>query len=158
MKYSQGVLIGRFQPLHKGHIAVIEFALEHCEKLLVFIGSAQEEKTERNPYSYLQRERMLRAVFGERIQIAPLIDIHVGDNPIWWAFVMDQAKKQGITPDVFFGGGEEKHKKWLEECGVASLSYSREILPISSTMVRKALKEGDPAYKDWVDPRVLPLL
>ena len=35
----RGLVIGRFMPLHAGHIALIQFAAAHCEELIVIVTS-----------------------------------------------------------------------------------------------------------------------
>lgn len=44
-KFDYGVFIGRFQPLHIGHEAVIRSALEKVDTLIVLIGSARQART-----------------------------------------------------------------------------------------------------------------
>ena len=63
MKY--GVFIGRFQPLHEGHARVIETAMQHCQKLIVLIGSAGSARTLRNPWTWTERAQMIEARFPE---------------------------------------------------------------------------------------------
>ena len=38
-KYQFGIYIGRFQPLHLGHLQTIKFALEQTEQLILILGS-----------------------------------------------------------------------------------------------------------------------
>ena len=47
--YDVGLIVGRFQTLHKGHEKLIETGLMLCDRLLILIGSSQECGTERNP-------------------------------------------------------------------------------------------------------------
>ena len=54
-----GILIGRFQPLHKGHVNAIEFARNNSERLFVIVGSAEKSNQERNPFSFEERKRMI---------------------------------------------------------------------------------------------------
>lgn len=39
-RYKKGLVIGRFQPFHKGHTYLILKSLEFCEKIVIAIGSA----------------------------------------------------------------------------------------------------------------------
>ncbi|KAF0812914.1 Bifunctional NMN adenylyltransferase/Nudix hydrolase [Andreprevotia sp. IGB-42] len=55
------VFIGRFQPVHLGHLKVIEAALAHADKLIVICGSARQAVSPRNPFTQAEREAMLRA-------------------------------------------------------------------------------------------------
>ena len=56
------LFIGRFQPLHKGHLAALRHISKRAKKILVVIGSSQEKKTEKNPFSARERLAMMRAV------------------------------------------------------------------------------------------------
>ena len=42
MNMRIGILVGRFQPLHKGHIEAIEFAKNNSDKLYIIVGSAEK--------------------------------------------------------------------------------------------------------------------
>lgn len=54
------LFIGRFQPFHNGHLDAIFQILEHgYKKIIIGIGSAQEELTKKNPFSYYERETMI---------------------------------------------------------------------------------------------------
>lgn len=79
MSKGIGVYIGRFQPLHLGHVDVIEQALERFNKLIILIGSTNYGPTLRNPFSYEERLEQFRLVFlneiaSGKIVIAPLRD------------------------------------------------------------------------------------
>ena len=41
MKKLRGILIGRMQPVHNGHIQVIESILDEVDEIIIGIGSAQ---------------------------------------------------------------------------------------------------------------------
>jgi HTH-type transcriptional repressor of NAD biosynthesis genes len=41
---KNGLIIGKFHPLHKGHLALIEFAAGQCQQLLVVICAEKSEK------------------------------------------------------------------------------------------------------------------
>ncbi len=43
MKNNLGFLIGRFQPFHKGHLNLLNTALDLSDKVIVFIGSSSEK-------------------------------------------------------------------------------------------------------------------
>jgi len=57
---TTALFIGRFQPFHNGHLAVIKDLLHHYDHVNIVIGSAQEERTEQNPFSDDEREEMIR--------------------------------------------------------------------------------------------------
>ena len=45
--FKYGIIVGRFQHIHKGHQKLIEIGLRLCDKLLIFIGSANQENSAR---------------------------------------------------------------------------------------------------------------
>lgn len=42
--YDFTVFIGRFQPFHHGHLAVVREGLNQADKMIVLIGSAQSQE------------------------------------------------------------------------------------------------------------------
>lgn len=73
-------IIGRFQPFHNGHLDLVLKALEaNTDDLTIFIGSAQESRTDRNPFTYFERYVMIREALQDeelyhRVNISPLFD------------------------------------------------------------------------------------
>ena len=60
------IVLGRFQPFHKGHAAMVSAALEHLEMnsegtLRICIGSSEAEESLENPWTANEREQMIRA-------------------------------------------------------------------------------------------------
>lgn len=56
----RGLLVGRYQPFHKGHLEVLNDALRKCDELIIGIGSAQESHTLENPFTSGERIEMIR--------------------------------------------------------------------------------------------------
>lgn len=106
-----GVFIGRFQPLHVGHEHVISHALERVNRLIVLIGSANVARDPRNPFTYAEREAMLRCAFRHemaegRLIVAPLDD-HLYSDTAW----VTQAQRvvRGIVLDHGNHHGFQNH-------------------------------------------------
>lgn len=59
------VFIGRFQPVHIGHIEVIRTALSKAKYVAVLIGSSNQPRTSKNPWTYLEREDMIMEALAE---------------------------------------------------------------------------------------------
>ena len=55
-----GVILSRCQPLHKGHIDMINKALKENDKVLFIIGSANKYSTIRNPFNINMRIKMYK--------------------------------------------------------------------------------------------------
>lgn len=113
--YKTCLLVGRFQPFHIGHFKMIQKALQLAETVLVFVGSAQESKTKRNPFSYEERRLMISNSFNtNRLIIKPFFDIKAGDNSIWGEYVLESAKKElGNYPELYLSGSEIIRNSWF---------------------------------------------
>jgi nicotinamide-nucleotide adenylyltransferase len=79
----KGLLIGRFQPFHKGHLHIIKKILKEVDELSIVIGSSQYKDTRENPLSSDEREVMIsRALKEERLtgfQVYKVPDINKDD-------------------------------------------------------------------------------
>ena len=99
-----GLLIGRFQPFHLGHLDAVLFGLSRTENLFIGIGSSNKSNENRNPFSAKERREMITSSIEpsmiERIKIFDIPD--VGDHEKW-AFEIDK-----IVPkyDVVFTNDE----------------------------------------------------
>lgn len=60
--YDLAVVIGRFQPLHNGHLALFERAIDIAHYQMVLIGSSFIARNIKNPFSFEERETF---VFNE---------------------------------------------------------------------------------------------
>ncbi len=64
-----GVIIGRFQPIHMGHVSLFKKALsENLDYLYVFVGSAYSPVTFKNPFDFSQRQLMIEELYNSYIQ------------------------------------------------------------------------------------------
>lgn len=89
------VFIGRFQPFHLAHQAVIAEALQRSKTVIILLGSSQPERTIKNMFSLAERKYMIRHAFSvadqSRIQLAGLIDVY---NDEKWTVMVKQAVKE----------------------------------------------------------------
>jgi len=58
---KHGLLVGRFQPFHNGHLHAVKFALKKVDMLWIAIGSAQKSHEENNPFTAGERLAMIKA-------------------------------------------------------------------------------------------------
>jgi len=54
-----GLLIGRFQPFHLGHLDAVLFGLARTENLFICIGSSNKSNERKNPFSVEERREMV---------------------------------------------------------------------------------------------------
>ena len=80
-----GLLIGRFQPFHLGHLDAVLFGLSRTENLFIGIGSSNKSNERRNPFSAEERREMItlsiEPSITDRIKIFDIPD--VGDHEKW---------------------------------------------------------------------------
>ena len=65
LEYEHLVCIGRFQPLHNGHLAVLQHALTLARRIVIVLGSANKPRSPRNPFTESERHEMILAALGE---------------------------------------------------------------------------------------------
>lgn len=87
--HNAAVLIGRFQPFHNGHLALLREALAAAPLCVVVIGSAFHARSPRHPFSWQERAEMVRLALPEaeraRLRFVPVRDHH--DDARWQAAV-----------------------------------------------------------------------
>lgn len=166
MKY--GVILARFQPVHKGHIALINKACNENDKVLLLVGSA-DKFNERNPIPLDFRVEMLEKSLEERglrdkCIIKPFNDLtSESDNSIDWGFyiyanVIDIIKQSDFT--IYYSDGYEIITTWFpgyilkEFVSLSLLARSKVENGVSATKVRKAIMVGDPELEKMVPESV----
>jgi nicotinamide-nucleotide adenylyltransferase len=86
---NRALFVGRFQPFHNGHLAVVRKLLAKHDEVIVIIGSAEESISSKNPFTAGERMEMVRSCFNEhelgRLIIVPLRDIN--NNSLWVSHV-----------------------------------------------------------------------
>jgi nicotinamide-nucleotide adenylyltransferase len=85
-----GLLIGRFQPFHLGHLDALRFALSKVDRLWIGLGSSNKPLQKNNPFSAEERKEMILSSIDEsmksRIQIYFIPDL---ENHIKWIELID---------------------------------------------------------------------
>ena len=80
-----GLLIGRFQPFHLGHLEAISFGLSQVENLWICIGSSNKSNEMKNPFTADERKEMILSSIdkkiAEKIKIYYIPD--VADHSKW---------------------------------------------------------------------------
>lgn len=91
MQKIRGILIGRMQPVHNGHMEVINQILKEVDEIIIGIGSAQLSHELKDPFTAGERVVMLSQALAERdvdpsrYYIIPMQDINF--NAIWASHV-----------------------------------------------------------------------
>jgi bifunctional NMN adenylyltransferase/nudix hydrolase len=94
--YDLAVFIGRFQPVHTGHMQVIKLALNSAHNVLILPGSANEARSHRNPWTYDERKLMISNNLSiddlKRVIFMPLEDSAYNDTQ-WIKSVQDKVSQ-----------------------------------------------------------------
>ena len=140
MKFMRGLYIGRFQPYHLGHQAVLEKIAKEVEEIVIVIGSAQESHTPENPFTGGERMEMIYAALSEsdlreRCIVTPLQDIK--RNSVWASHL------QSMVPhfDVVYSNNPLV-VQLIGEAGIPIRKppmYQRDLY--SGTAIRKLMRE-----------------
>ena len=154
--YRLGILVGRFQTLHRGHEMIIDKAVELCDEVGIFIGSSQESGTNKNPYTYELRKELLENVYGDRVKIWPLPDAGLGNVPAWGDYVLAHVKERfGRFPDLLVSGKEGRRIDWFDNAADLAISelYVPKSIDISGTQMRELfLKDDRKTWEQYVNP------
>jgi len=176
-KYDYGVFIGRFSPVHNGHVKVMMEALEQCDYLIVVIGSDNIARNTRNPFTASEREMLIRTAtnFDQRILITSASD-YPYNEPKWLAGIQ-RAVEDVIaehSPGVTFSNpGWRDYKfnialagmykdetsyylnsfpQWSNSIAIQPGTFEGEVL--SATGIRNKLFNGELSYDKTMDDRV----
>ena len=146
----------RLQPLHRGHELVIETMLARADRVIVAIGSIQAQDG-RNPYSFAKRKEMVRALYGDRVEVVGLSDIGAPTPRIWAEYVLSQIAQEGLpTPTAYYCGAEDAF--WFEGVlPVYSIDRQAAGEGISATQIRADLQAGR-SVADRLSAAVLALI
>ncbi len=149
----RALIFGRFQPFHKGHLAIVEWAMDRgFEEIVFLVGMASENYTPRNPFTAGERIEMIRLSLRDRgipleraitatirtletsigsvyyvLSYVPRVDAILTRNPVISKIFLD-AGINVVEPPVFNRG------EWRGE------------------RIRELIARGDPAWKDAVTP------
>ena len=154
---TRGMIHGRFQPFHNGHLEYLKGAAGRCDEVFVGITNPDPSRIrpeasdplrhlpESNPYSYVARLMMVKAAASEagldlaRVHVIPF---PVNEPELWPAYVPDDVV-QFIR--LFSDWGGTKLDR-LREAGydVVILDEGAE-KEISGVEVRAAIRDGG----DW---------
>lgn len=148
MRYDLAVCIGRFEPVHTGHMAVFARALREAPNLLILIGSAGAARSVRNPWTFAEREIMLRAALGEdaaRATIRPLVD-HLYNDTAWVAEVQAHVADMGLAEGAqvaLVGHHKDSTSAYLDTFPQWSAVEAEAVPMQSATELRRHLFAGD---------------
>lgn len=142
------VFIGRFQPFHLAHMQTIQIALENSQNIILALGSAQDERNIKNPFSASEREQMILSNFSEidqkRIHFVHVIDVY---NDVKWVKLVKSLVADIVSPADkvgLIGHFKDDSSYYLElfpEWEMLQLDSLKDA--ISATPLREAYYQGE---------------
>jgi nicotinamide-nucleotide adenylyltransferase len=154
MLIRYGMVHGRFQPFHCGHLEYTLAALRRCEHLFIGITNAdpslilpeeadpERHKPEANVFTFFERQWMIRATLVDvgvdlsRISVVPF-PIH---HPERWRFYCPLEATQFIR--LFSAWGKEKLRRFQETGWSVAVLGNGASKEVSGSEVRRRLIEG----------------
>lgn len=140
-----GVFIGRFQPIHDGHIAALKQAASRCHRLLILVGSADACRSIKNPWTFQERKDAIRVKLRDlkNITILPLNDYPYSDAQ-WISDVRETVASQACADITLFGHFKEgnDYLRWFPDWKFQDLQAT---VHLNATTVRNRMfTERDP--------------
>lgn len=156
--FKTGIIVGRFQHIHRGHEKLINIGLELSDKLLIFIGSANESNTIRNPFDYELRKKLITKIYSEEIKSGKIIIQGVNDitnpsdlTPLWGKHLLNEASIYlGKKPELLiYGKDKDVNKCFLQEDmeNITEVYVDRKSLKVSGTHLRECILNGE--FENW---------
>ena len=141
-RYARGLLIGRFQPFHLGHLHAVHHALSKADHLLIGIGSSNRSMEQDNPFTAEERRGMiqgsLESQVRERTSIHMIPDLH--NHKRWVEMIQGRLPafdavftNDPVTRSLYLQRGTHVH-------GIPFLDRPA----LSGTAIRSSMRAGRP--------------
>lgn len=140
-KTKNGVFIGRFQPIHAGHIHAIGVATSQVKELLLLVGSANQCRSIKNPWSYQERKAMIIAKLHSHqinnVKVIPLNDYPYSDSQ-WITDVRSTVEHFTTETPILFGHEKEgnDYLSWFNGWEFRSIASE---IKVNATQIRQRL-------------------
>ena len=148
-KFNKGLIVMRGQPLHNGHKSLIDLMLKECKKSYIILGSIQESRTEKNPFTFEERKQMIKNVYGSSVFVDGMEDMP-NNNEAWLDGIM---KKIDGYPDAYYCG-DNINGDYFKVGNIVLRMLPRDkqegFSKISATKIRELIREKNNFWKCFV--------
>jgi nicotinamide-nucleotide adenylyltransferase len=142
-----GLLVGRFQPFHLGHLFAVKFALSNVDMLSIGIGSSNRFNEKRNPFTADERKEMILSSLDDvtlkKIKIYYIPDVE--DHEKWTYHVDSIVSKY----DVVFSNDDFTHDLFRKR-GIKVVSVPLEQRHVLSGTEIRAKIASDQNWQEFV--------
>ncbi|WP_341678062.1 bifunctional nicotinamide-nucleotide adenylyltransferase/Nudix hydroxylase [Niveibacterium sp. SC-1] len=145
--HDLAVLVGRFQPFHKGHQTLLDRALASAARVVVVLGSALRARDAKNPFTWEERAQMTGLALSEeqraRLSFVPVRDYY--DDRLWRDAVAQAIGREGGGRVALVGFFKDASSYYLNLFPDWDFLPVEREHPIDATGVRRALFESQDA-------------
>lgn len=168
-KFEHGIFLARMQPLHLGHMYMIEKALCECVTVTIVLGSSNKYFMSRNPFTLDIRKRWIEGALKEskdieRINIFCLPDWSLENDTnetIEWGRylyynIVSRIQAKHFT--IFYSDKIDIINSWFDETlrervYIRHVDRSNVYEGLSATKIREAFINGDKTYLEKYLPK-----
>jgi len=140
-KHDKLVFILRAQPFHSAHLEVIRQASKMCKELFLVVGSANQPRTYKNPFSASERMEMIKGAITDlpNVCIAGAINDNMYNNTAWASTVQNLIRSFSTPEDVvgIVGHNKDESSFYLTLFPKWETVYVDEVEPLSATDIRE---------------------
>lgn len=165
--YNKAVVLGRFQPFHKGHAKLIHEAVKVAKSVYIVIGSANCYPNIKNPFTVEQRIEMISEYIKNhftmseinKINFVSVNDYRYNDEK-WKTEVRTQIDEQLSDKICMVGFEKDADSYWLKEFGWNVHDVEPVLFldtPLSATPYRENLLESN-IPRNWTQGYVETIL
>lgn len=153
---SRGLMIGRFQPFHKGHLDLAKQILQNSEELIIAIGSAQFNYSYTDPFTAGERATMAHAALVEakldmsRCYIIPIVNDE--NNAQWFAHL----KSMVPSFEVIYSGNDFVSVLLKCQAEVLRPKFSKKKI-YNGTYIRKLMTNSN-RWREYVPNSVVEVI
>lgn len=152
-----GVFVGRLCPIHNGHKETIDKMIRDngIENCLIVLGSVGQKATFRVLFSYHQRKKWVRSLYGQEIRIVGMPDFP-NDNNSWIDLLTDQIHASFCHMEnynIAFYGGSYNDLDVFSNYGFRVEVVDRTKMPVSATVIRDMALRGM-SIRDFVPQEI----
>jgi len=162
-KVDIAFMIGRFQPFHNGHKHLIDYGLEHANRVIILVGSSNKARSLKNPWTYQERKQMIDSVYNQhlcddrlvqRVVVEPLPDIK-GNDDAWLGNVQNAVWKHMTDGDSLgvIGFKKDKSSYYLDLFPEAEkIMLDKAFATLNATEIRRAYIQPAPHFPSHLVP------
>lgn len=154
MAKETALVVGKFMPLHRGHHALIEFALEHCDELVLLVCAVEPGE----PVPGHRRLDWVRQAYGRD----PRIRVEYTEDPLPGGRTSTRTSSaawghycKARWPEVTLMVSSEPYGRYMAEtmgCRWLDFDPDRTVMPVSGT----AIRSNPYRYWEFLDPAARP--